>query len=60
MGGKDASSNDILIKRHLELTDIFVHADFQGAPCVLVKCGCLYENIESFEQKSDENVDSIN
>jgi len=37
VGGRDASSNDRVVKRHLGEQDIYVHADFHGAPSVVVK-----------------------
>jgi predicted ribosome quality control (RQC) complex YloA/Tae2 family protein len=37
LGGKDAKSNDILVKKHLEAGDRYAHADMHGAPSVVVK-----------------------
>ncbi len=37
LGGKDARSNDILVKKHLEAGDRYAHADVHGAPSVVVK-----------------------
>lgn len=37
IGGKDATTNEILIKKHMETHDIVFHADIQGAPFVLIK-----------------------
>ncbi|MDY6788957.1 MAG: ribosome rescue protein RqcH [Candidatus Nanohaloarchaea archaeon] len=37
VGGKDQTTNEILVKRHMEKSDIYVHADFQGAPSVVIK-----------------------
>jgi len=37
VGGKDASSNERIVKRHMESRDIFVHAEIHGAPAVIVK-----------------------
>jgi len=37
LGGKDAKSNDILVKRHLDAGDRYAHADVHGAPSVVVK-----------------------
>jgi len=39
IGGKDASQNEILVKKHLEPTDIFAHADLPGGSVVVVKSG---------------------
>jgi predicted ribosome quality control (RQC) complex YloA/Tae2 family protein len=37
LGGKDAKSNDILVKKHLQAGDRYAHADIHGAPSVVVK-----------------------
>ncbi len=37
IGGKDATTNEILIKKHMEAHDIVFHADIVGAPFVLIK-----------------------
>jgi len=37
IGGKDAVTNEILIKKHLASSDLVFHADIAGAPFVLIK-----------------------
>ncbi|MFX1343148.1 MAG: ribosome rescue protein RqcH [Promethearchaeota archaeon] len=37
LGGRDAGSNQQLIRKYLEEPDLFFHADFAGAPVVVVK-----------------------
>lgn len=37
IGGRDATTNEILIKKHMEPHDKVLHADIHGAPFVLVK-----------------------
>lgn len=37
VGGKDAVSNEVLIKKHAEPKDVVFHADVVGAPFVVVK-----------------------
>jgi predicted ribosome quality control (RQC) complex YloA/Tae2 family protein len=37
VGGRDADSNENLIKRHVEKDDIVFHADVQGAPFFVIK-----------------------
>ena len=37
LGGKDARSNDLLVKKHLDAGDRYAHADVHGAPSVVVK-----------------------
>jgi predicted ribosome quality control (RQC) complex YloA/Tae2 family protein len=53
VGGKDAVSNEVLIKKYTEPTDIVFHADVVGAPFVVIKTGgkepsekCLKEAAE--------------
>lgn len=37
IGGHDAASNDLIVRRYLNPADIYVHADIHGAPSVIVK-----------------------
>lgn len=37
LGGRDATTNEILIKKHTEPTDVVFHADVHGAPFFVVK-----------------------
>jgi predicted ribosome quality control (RQC) complex YloA/Tae2 family protein len=37
IGGRDASSNELLIKRHTNPDDVVLHADIAGAPFVVIK-----------------------
>jgi predicted ribosome quality control (RQC) complex YloA/Tae2 family protein len=37
VGGRDASTNDRVVKRHLGERDVYAHADIHGAPSVVVK-----------------------
>ncbi len=39
LGGRDAITNEVLVKKHMERGDLFVHAEVHGAPAVLVKAG---------------------
>jgi predicted ribosome quality control (RQC) complex YloA/Tae2 family protein len=39
LGGRDKKSNEMLVKRYMEATDLYVHADIQGAPSVIIKNG---------------------
>ncbi|WP_297421609.1 ribosome rescue protein RqcH [Thermococcus sp.] len=39
LGGKDATTNEILIKRHMDESDLYCHADVYGAPHVVIKDG---------------------
>lgn len=37
IGGKDAKSNEIIVKKYLKERDKYIHADIHGAPSVVVK-----------------------
>lgn len=37
IGGRDATTNEILVKKHMENHDVVFHADMVGAPFVLIK-----------------------
>ncbi len=37
IAGKDAFQNEVLVRRHLEEHDIFLHADIHGAPATILK-----------------------
>ena len=37
--GRDAQTNDMLVKKHMESNDKYFHADFDGAPSVVIKEG---------------------
>ena len=50
VGGRDAHSNESLIKRHMEEKDWYFHADVHGAPHCLLKEGKLSAKKEDMEQ----------
>lgn len=39
LGGRDRQSNEMLVKKYMEPQDLYVHADIQGAPSVIIKKG---------------------
>jgi predicted ribosome quality control (RQC) complex YloA/Tae2 family protein len=39
IGGRDASTNELLIKKHAERGDVVFHTDMAGSPFVVVKSG---------------------
>ncbi len=41
LAGRDAASNDLLVRRHLKDGDLYVHADLHGAASVVVKRGAI-------------------
>ena len=49
IGGKDARTNEIIVKRYLEPKDLFFHADVVGAPSVVMKNGIESEEKDRIE-----------
>ena len=49
LGGRDAHSNDQLVKKHLKATERFAHADVHGAPSVVVLNGAEANEDEMIE-----------
>ncbi|MDD4308036.1 MAG: ribosome rescue protein RqcH [Thermoplasmata archaeon] len=39
VGGRDTRTNDLLVKKHLKDGDLYVHADANGAPSIVIKEG---------------------
>ncbi|BAA30572.1 ribosome rescue protein RqcH [Pyrococcus horikoshii] len=39
IGGKDATTNEIVVRKYLEENDLYCHADIWGAPHVVIKDG---------------------
>jgi len=39
IGGRDATSNEIVVKKHAEKGDLVFHTDEPGSPFVVLKCG---------------------
>jgi hypothetical protein len=37
IAGRDAKQNDLLVSRHMDEADLFLHADIQGAPATILK-----------------------
>ena len=46
MGGRDAQSNTLLVRRHLEDPDVIYHADLFGSPFFIVKDGLSQTELE--------------
>lgn len=37
--GRDSQTNEMLVKKHMDPEDLYLHADFDGAPSVVIKKG---------------------
>jgi predicted ribosome quality control (RQC) complex YloA/Tae2 family protein len=53
IGGKDATTNEILVKKHMESRDIVFHADITGAPFVIVKTEGRQTSEETIKQAAE-------
>lgn len=49
VAGKDASQNEVLVKKHLRDKDIFLHADIHGAPATILLLDSKEPGIEDIE-----------
>jgi predicted ribosome quality control (RQC) complex YloA/Tae2 family protein len=47
IGGRDAGTNELVVKRYLDNQDIYLHSDIHGAPSVVIKKGEMEEIPES-------------
>jgi len=52
IGGRDAGTNEMVVKRHLDNPDIYLHSDIHGAPSVVIKKGEAEEIPESTIQEA--------
>lgn len=56
IGGKDAKTNERIVKKHMEERDIYVHADIHGAPSCILKCRDIYGKEREITEKSIEEA----
>lgn len=56
IGGKDARSNEKIVKKYLENDDIYVHADVHGAPSCIVKACDIDGNKIPIKEKTIEEA----
>ncbi len=56
VGGRDAKSNELVVKKHLREGDRYVHADIHGAPSVVVKTKNIHDEKISISEKSLEEA----
>jgi len=54
IGGRDATSNEIVVKKHTEANDLVFHTDMAGSPFFIVKS----ENKTIGEQTKEETADA--
>ena len=59
IGGKDAKGNDTIVKKHLNSTDLYFHADLHGAPSCSLKLNDGLEIVKLNNEKIPEGVVSL-
>ena len=59
IGGNDAKGNDTIVKKHLNSTDLYFHADLHGAPSCSLKLNDGLEVVKSINEKIPEGVVSL-
>lgn len=57
IGGKDATTNEILIKKHTEKEDIVFHTDMAGSPFVVIKAEGKQIPKNTIQETSDFTAD---
>ena len=56
VGGKDAKTNDLVVKKYLKQGDRYSHADVQGAPSIIVKSKDALGNSKDIDEKTLEEA----
>lgn len=56
IGGKDAKTNDFIVKKYLKEKDRYAHADISGAPSIIVKNRGVYEEELPISDKTLEEA----
>lgn len=52
IGGRDATTNDIIIKKHLEKNDLVFHTEMRGSPFIVIKPGIKNIGRQTIEEAS--------
>ncbi len=52
IGGRDAKTNDLIVKKHLREGDRYAHADIQGAPSIIIKSKGLNDEKKEISEKT--------
>jgi len=56
VAGKDAKTNDEVVKKYLDKGDRYAHADISGAPSVIIKRKDIHDNIIPISDKTLEEA----
>ncbi len=52
IGGRDAKTNDLIVKKYLREGDRYTHADIQGAPSIIIKSKGLNDEKKEISKKT--------
>ncbi len=52
IAGRDAASNDLVVKKHLNRGDRYAHADIHGAPSCIIKSSGVYDEPLPISEKT--------
>lgn len=53
IGGRDATTNEIVIKKHMQKEDIVFHTDMAGSPFFVIKCEGKKPSNETLQETAD-------
>jgi len=56
IGGRDATSNEVLLKRYTNPEDLVLHAEAHGAPFIVVKTGGAQPTVETLHEAAQACV----
>jgi len=56
LAGRDAKTNDIIVKKYLAKGDRYAHADISGAPSVIIKSKDIYDKKIEIDEKTLEEA----
>ena len=52
IGGRDARTNELIVKKYLKAGDRYAHADIQGAPSVIIKSKNIHDTPLSISERT--------
>ena len=56
VGGRDAGSNELVVKKHTEKNDLVFHTDASGSPFFILKAGVVEGAAPSFKKPTERSI----